>query len=405
MKQLLRSSTISLSAVVAVFLCLLAFTVLVITSRANAQTEGQKDSGSVLTIHDRGIEKATITTAKTIGEALKNAGIELNDQDIVEPAVEQEIVAEQYSVNIYRARPVMVIDGDVKRSVFSPYQTAEQIAASVDIQLYPEDDTTLTRSENIVADGVGLELTIDRAVPINFMLYGSERVVRTQATTVGDMLKEKEITLGPDDKLSVDASTPITANMSLRLWREGKQTITVDEAIAFPVTQIRDANQPIGFKQVQTAGQNGNESVTYEVVIQDGQEVSRTKIAGVVTAQPSEQVEIVGAKSNGGLTQSKGVNTFVDSKGVAHRETYYDLNMSTVMRNCGQGGVYSVRGDGVKIDSAGYVIIAANLANYPRCSIVETSLGLGKVYDTGGFASVHPHGWDIATDWSNRNGI
>lgn len=405
MKQLLRRSTASLGAVVAVFLCLLMLTVMAVASRVNAQNNGEKTSGSLLTIHDRGIEKATITTADTIGEALKDAGFELNEQDIVEPSVDQEIVAEQYSVNIYRARPVMVVDGGIKRSVFSPYQTAEQIASSVGIQLYPEDETVLSRSENIVSDGVGLELTINRATPINFMLYGKETVVRTQADTVAEMLKEKNITLGADDKLSVDASTPIVANMALRLWREGKQTITVDEPVVFGVTQIRDANQPVGYKQVQTPGQNGNETVTYEVVIQDGQEVSRTKIAGVVTAQPTEQVEVVGAKSNGGLTQSKGVNFFVDSKGITHRETYYDLNMSTVMRNCGQGGVYSVRSDGVKVDSAGYVIIAANLANYPRCSVVETSLGLGKVYDTGGFASVHPHGWDIATDWTNRNGI
>ena len=80
--------------------------------------------------------------------------------------------------------------------------------------------------------------------------------------------------------------------------------------------------------------------------------------------------------------------------------------MSVVMNACGQGGFYEVRAaDGIKVDRDGYVIIAANYGRYPRCSVVETSVGPGKVYDTGGFAVKHPDGFDIATDWTNNNGI
>jgi hypothetical protein len=75
------------------------------------------------------------------------------------------------------------------------------------------------------------------------------------------------------------------------------------------------------------------------------------------------------------------------------------------MYACGQGGRYTVRFDGMKIDSEGYIIIAANYARYPRCSIVETSAGLGRVYDTGGFVTRYPDGFDLATDWSKADGI
>ena len=78
--------------------------------------------------------------------------------------------------------------------------------------------------------------------------------------------------------------------------------------------------------------------------------------------------------------------------------------MGRVMQSCGQGGRYSVRFDGMKIDSEGYILVAANYARYPKCSIVETSAGPGRVYDTGGFVSHHPDGFDLATDWSNNNG-
>jgi hypothetical protein len=220
------------------------------------------------------------------------------------------------------------------------------------------------------------------------------------------MLDEKGIKLNSDDRVSPSVDTPLTSGLAVRVWREGKQTTSVDEPINFDVQKIDDADQPIGYSSITTPGVVGSRSVTYEVTIQDGQEVSRTEIASIVITQPIQQVEVIGIKSNGNsLTKSVGVNFYTDSSNVTHRETYYDLDMSKVMSNCGQGGRYIVREDGVKVDAQNYIIVAANLSYYPRCSIVETSLGLGKVYDTGGFVTTYPNGFDIAADWSDYNGI
>jgi len=175
--------------------------------------------------------------------------------------------------------------------------------------------------------------------------------------------------------------------------------------VPFEVEKIYDVDQPIGYRAVKTPGKEGMRTVTYEVDMQDGQELSRKEIQNIVTKQPEKQVEIIGVQPNANsLTKSKGAQHFTDSQGVVHRETYYDLPMNVVMRACG-GGTYSVRADGAKVDQDGYILIAANLQNYPRCSIVETSMGPGKVYDTGGFAVRHPHGFDLATDWTNNDGV
>ena len=156
---------------------------------------------------------------------------------------------------------------------------------------------------------------------------------------------------------------------------------------------------------MQSAGTVGLRTITYQVEIRDGEELSRVRLSAVTTREPKEQTEVIGLRNDGrGLTAAKGAQYFTDSRGVSHRETYYDLPMNVVMSACGQGGYYTVRPDGAKVDRDGYVIIAANYGNYPRCSVVETSLGPGKVYDTGGFAARHPHGFDLATDWTNQNG-
>lgn len=364
------------------------------------------DDGRLITLYDRGEKSVFLTHEKTLGDALKEKHIELDTRDTVEPSLDEELVAPDYHVNIYRSRPVVVIDGQVRVKAVSPYQTAQHIAEDAGITVYDEDITSLKPSTDFVGDGAGLQLTITRATPLTLDLYGKKTKIRTQGKTVGEMLAEKGIKLSARDRVSVAVTKPITSGMSVRVWREGKQTITVDEAIPYTVQQIFDADREVGYRKVQTPGEKGVQAVTYEVEIKDGKELSRQEIARIKTKSPKKEVVIVGIKTNPqSLTKAKGAQHFTDSKGVTHRETYYDLDMSRVMQACGQGGYYTVRVDGVKVDRDGYAIIAANYGRYPRCSIVETSVGPGKVYDTGGFAAVHPDGFDIATDWSRADGI
>ena len=53
------------------------------------------------------------------------------------------------------------------------------------------------------------------------MLYGKLVDARTQATTVAELLKEKEIILGPDDDVSPAPETPISEGMAIAVYRNG----------------------------------------------------------------------------------------------------------------------------------------------------------------------------------------
>ena len=292
MRLRLRKSTTFISVSLAILGLVAVFAANAVTQPAAALNEG----GRLISVHDRGKETVFLSQADTLADAFKEAGIEVDSHDAVEPAIDEKLVASDYQVNIYRARPVTVIDGATRLKVMTPYQTAEQIIADVGIELYPEDVTSLTRSTDIVTDGAGLKLNIDRATSLVLDLYGKKTEVRTQATTVGEMLKEKGITLTENDRSSLDGSTPITSGLEVRIWREGKHTISADEPVAFGTEKIKDADREAGYKAVQTAGVNGQRSVTYEVTIINGVEVSRTEIASIVTTQPQTQVEIIGSK-------------------------------------------------------------------------------------------------------------
>lgn len=263
---------------------------------AQPSVQAQAGSGHLITIYDRGEEQVLLSNGDTIADALQQAGVAVDAHDVVEPAATEKMVASEYHVNIYRARPVTVVDGAVREKVMTAHQTPEQIIQDAGVHLYPEDTTQLSRSTDFIGDGAGLRLSIDRATAFSFDLYGSTSESRTQGTTVGDMLKQKNITLGENDRVSPDVSTAIVAGMNVRLWREGRQTITVEEPVVFTTEQIRDADRDYGYKAVQTPGQNGVRNATYDIEVQNGQEVRRTEIASVVTTEPTKQIEIIGTK-------------------------------------------------------------------------------------------------------------
>lgn len=251
----------------------------------------------IVTIHDRGVEQTIITRAETVAGALNQAGIVLDEADLVEPASSERLIANNYSINVYRARPVVVSDGQKRIRVVTAEQSPRQIAAAAGTTMYDEDEAKIGRVDDVLTDGgAGLKLSIDRATPFTFVLYGKRLEARTQATTVGDMLKEKEVVLGPQDGSSVAASVGIVAGMTIEVWRNGVQTVTQEEDIPMPIEQVKDQDRPVGFREVKTPGTPGKKQVTYEINMQNGVEVSRKMIQEVKSLEPVKQVEIVGAK-------------------------------------------------------------------------------------------------------------
>jgi len=310
--------------------------------------EGKNPTEHLVHIYDRGGEKTIVTNALTVRQALQAAKISIDEKrDMIEPNIDMELTGVKYQVNIFRARPITIVDGNKRLKITTAEQTPALIAKAAGLKLYREDKTYFTESDDLLVNGASLVMKIERAK---------------------------------------------------------QRTVTEEVDIDFQIEQVRDDSQPIGFKSVRQLGEKGVRKITYQVEINGEREVSRREISSEIMRQPKKQVEIIGTKPKNPLTKSKGAHIFTDSKGVAHRETYYDLPMNVVIKSCGAGGGYTVRADGAKVDKDGYILVAANYGNYPRCSVVETSMGLGKVYDTGGFAVRHPHGFDLATDWTNGDG-
>jgi uncharacterized protein YabE (DUF348 family) len=125
MKNLIYRSTTRYGALVAAVLFLIVSAIIVTANISHAATDQTTapHKGRLITIYDRGTQKVELSDGDTIGDALKQADITLTDKDIVEPAASEKMVAASYQVNIYRARPVIIVDGMTREKIITPFNS------------------------------------------------------------------------------------------------------------------------------------------------------------------------------------------------------------------------------------------------------------------------------------------
>ena len=347
-----------LSMLIAITL-MVVFGVGLVNTRYNTFAESDVGSGAFatdgvryVTFYNDGEKLIVKTDANTVREAIERADIILNEGDKVEPGLDAEINANNYHINIYRARPIVIKDGRTTKYLMTANRDAKTIAAEAGLDVYDGDEVRLVPNANFLEAGAAC-------------IY--------------------------------------------EIIRNGGRTLTIEEEIPFAEREEKDYNLEPGVSEVKQLGEVGVKKVSYNVVYKNNVEVSRELVSEEIIREPVDRIVAVGVNAieRMPLTVNKGRNSYTytkpDGNTVLRQETYYDLDMAIVMHYCGSDG-YTVREDGAKVDDDGYVLVAANLSLYPRCSVVETSLGPGKVYDTGGFAASNPEQFDLATDWTNRNG-
>lgn len=238
---------------------------------------------------------------------------------------------------------------------------------------------------------------------VTFYDRGVEHSVLMRAATVRSALQFAGITVDPHDIIEPSADTRLTKSYVDIIIYRSRPVAVVDGAVRQTVmTSLQSPNEIVKAAGLKELDAKDTTKFQQASLMFDGAPtelvVSREKVevpVVVVVFQPKPNA----------LTRSKGAQVYIDGNGVAHRETYYDLPMNRVIQSCGATNTYTIRSDGAKVDQDGYVLVAAGLAAYPRCSVVDTSMGPGKVYDTGGFAARYPYGFDLATDWSNGDGM
>lgn len=255
------------------------------------QTVGPTDSHIVQLSID-GDGQTVPTRAKDVKEFLSRAHIDVHEGDVVEPALESEIDSDDFRVNVYRARPVTIIDGTKRVQTLSAAKTPRSVATQAGVTVYPEDEVESSRpTEELLKDKIiGEKVVIDRATPANLNLYGTQVAVRTRANTVGDLLKEKQVNLTEGDTVQPSPETPLAPDTQVFVVRNGTQIASVEEEIKQPEEIVEDASLSFGATAVRQQGSAGKKVVTYQLDLRNGREIGRKVIQEVIVTPPVTKI-------------------------------------------------------------------------------------------------------------------
>lgn len=266
---------------------------------ANGQTIAPSDS-HVVSLYVNGEETVVPTRAKTVGELIDKTAVSVNEADLIEPSRDTAIDGDNFRINVFKARPVTIIDGQKTVRLLSPHQGNKTVVEKAGIKVFKEDILKSETGDSFVDEKIiGEKITIDRATPVSVSLFGEEPLIyRTHVNTVGDLLAERGLVVEQGATLQPSAETELTPNMFIYISKFGKKVVTEDVAIPFEISNSADPETVIGRVVVVKAGTPGLKKVTYEIDTRDGVEVGRRVLQEVVVTDPDAQVQKTGTKSN-----------------------------------------------------------------------------------------------------------
>lgn len=246
---------------------------------------------NTVTISIDGIENTITTFRDDPYEIIKQAGIEIEDNDIVDLS---GFKSDSDSViRINKAYTVTIYDNGKPGVTVLANGTVADVLAKNKIAL-ADGDTMSCDKDDIIYEG--MEIVIARAFPVMISADGEIVTVQMSGGTVADALDKAVITVDDDDEISAPLDTVLKGGMSIKITRVSYTERTQKEEVTFKTVKKDDNTMFEGQSKVQTKGVKGEKQVTYKDKYIDGQLKESTAVKTVITKAATDEVKVVGTK-------------------------------------------------------------------------------------------------------------
>jgi uncharacterized protein YabE (DUF348 family) len=294
-------------------------------------------------------------------------------------------------VRVVRAVPIVVDDVGIPFVVRTTAATVGEALRQAEITIYLGDRVVPSLGSEV---STGLRVTIQRSVPVELEADGRTFRTRTRGDTVADALSEMRIGVSGRDRVEPALDTELYDNIKIDITRV-REDIEVEEQIApFDTVYVADANLPIDTQQVVNSGAEGITRTRYRVRYEDGQEVSRVLEDTWVAQEPAERVIAYGQQ----ITPQ--TITTADGQQITYWRHIRMYASSYSANTAGVATTESYYGRTFTGDVMRHGVVAVDPAVIPlRSRVYVPDYGFGDALDTGG--AIRARRIDLGYDDSN----
>ncbi|NGO68301.1 DUF348 domain-containing protein [Streptomyces sp. SB3404] len=245
-----------------------------------------------VTLDVDGNERTLRTFAGDVEELLDDEGVELGRHDAVTPAPGERL-ADGDEVDIRYGRPLrLTLDGEQRRA----WTTARTVGSALrDLGVRAEGARiSAPRSAPIGRQGRALEVWTERSV--TFLADRREHTVRTNASTVGEALREAGLTLRGSDTASVPLGSVPRDGQTVSVLRIDHGKKVREQRIPYETVRREDPELLKGTEVVAQQGRPGLRRITYRVRVVNGVKQKPKRTGDEVVREPRTEVIKVGTK-------------------------------------------------------------------------------------------------------------
>jgi len=287
----------------------------------------------------------------------------------------QHILREPLQVQVYRAIPVTVNDGNIPFVIHTTAQSVGEALREAQITLYLGDKVQPSLGSPV---STGLRIFIQRSTPVSLRADGQLLKTRTQGKTVGEVLAETGVGLSGLDVVSPALDAELYDNLEISVTRISEEVKIEEEIVGFNSVFRGDPTLPIDTQQITHPGAEGVTRHRYRILYEDGQEVERTLEDSWVAQEPAERVLAFGQKIEPRTFTTPDGRQITYWRKIRMRATSYSASTAGVPTTASYYG-RTRTGDRMR-----FGIVAVDPAIIPlRSQVYVPDYGVGDALDTG----------------------
>lgn len=184
----------------------------------------------------------------------------------------------------------LVIDGNPK-NLITYKSTVKQLLLNEGIEVSSHDKLEPSLDSKISNK---MTITLKHAVTVEISIDGQKLTKYSPEDNVESFLTAEGIVLGSDDKVTPEKSTPLFDGIQIDVVRIEHKTISAIDSVDFSTIKKNDISLPNTYIHTFQEGKTGEKETIFDIIYENGQEISRKILSETLTKKPIDKIVVVG---------------------------------------------------------------------------------------------------------------